>query len=56
MPRDLALQLFESGSLTLVKAAELASMSVSEFTELLAQFDIPAVTLSPEDMDREIPI
>ena len=56
VPRDLALQLFESGSLTLVKAAKLASMTVSEFMDLLAQFDIPAVTLSLGDVEREIPI
>lgn len=56
VPRDVALQLFENGTLTLVKAAKLASMSVSEFMELLAEFDIPAVTLSPEEMDREIPV
>ena len=56
VPRDLALQLFESGTLTLVKAAKLASMPVSEFMDLLAQFDIPAVNLSAEDLDREIPI
>lgn len=56
VPLDLALQLFEGGTLTLVKSAQLASMSVSEFMDLLARFDIPAVTLSPEDMNREIPI
>jgi prevent-host-death family protein len=54
--RDLAVQLFENGSITLVKAAKLASISPSEFMQLLAQFDIPAVTLPPEDMDREMPI
>lgn len=56
VPQDLALQLFEGGTLTLVKAAKLASMPVSEFMDLLARFDIPAVKLSAEDLSREIPI
>lgn len=56
VPRDLALQLFESGVLTLVKAAKLASMTVSEFMDLLARFDIPAVNLSTEDLNREVSV
>lgn len=56
VPRDLALQLFEEGTLTLVKAARLAGMSVSDFMDLLARFDIPAVNLSAEDLKREIPV
>ena len=56
VPRDVALQLFESGALTLVKAAKLCSMTVDEFMDVLARFDIPAVNLSTEDLDREMPV
>ena len=54
--RDLALQLFESGALTLVKAAKLCSMTVDEFMDVLARFDIPAVHFSTEDLDHEMPV
>ena len=56
VPRDLALQLFENGTISLVKAAKLASLSVADFMDLLKQCGIPAVTLSPEDLRHEIPI
>ncbi len=41
--KDLALQLFQAGSVTLAKAARIADMPVAGFMELLARFDIPVV-------------
>jgi len=41
--KDLALQLFENGSVTLTKAAHIADLPVAAFMDLLARFDIPAV-------------
>lgn len=52
--KDLALQLFESGSITLAKAARIADMPVADFMELLARFDIPAVDYPASELADEV--
>jgi len=43
LDKDLALQLFENGSVTLSKAARIAGLPVSAFMDLLSRCDIPTV-------------
>jgi len=50
----LAMKLFEVGRLSLGKAAEVAGLSYRTFYELLARYGVPVVTLTDEDIKREI--
>lgn len=52
--KDLALQLFENGSITLPKAARIAGLSVSAFMDLLARLDIPAVDYPADELTDEV--
>lgn len=52
--RSLALQLFENGHLTLVRAARLAGLSAEEFLELLSDEGVPAVDYPAEELADEL--
>jgi prevent-host-death family protein len=54
LEKDLALQLFENGSITLPKAARIAGLSVSAFMDLLARLDIPAVDYPADELKDEV--
>lgn len=51
--KDLALNLFQSGAVSLVKAAQLAGMSVAGFIELLGRLEITAVDYPVEELANE---
>ena len=50
----LATQLFREGNISLGKAAKLANMPISEFTEHVSDQGIPVVDFSEEEFDREM--
>jgi predicted HTH domain antitoxin len=50
----LAFKLFETKRLPLGKAAEVAGLSYRAFYELLLKYGIPTVTLTEEDVCREV--
>jgi len=52
--KDLALQLFENGSITLTKAARIAGLPVATFLDLLARFDIPTVDYPLSELEDEV--
>ena len=52
----MALKLFEADLVSLPKAAKIAGIQVEAFLDLLARYDIPAVTYSPDELDDEIEI
>ena len=52
--KDLALNLFQSGTISLVKAARMAGMPVSGFMELLGRLEITAVDYPVEELADEI--
>jgi prevent-host-death family protein len=52
--KDLALQLFENGSITLAKAARIAGLSVPAWMDLLARFDIPVVDYPASELEDEV--
>ena len=52
--KDLALQLFENGSVTLTKAARIADLPATAFMDLLARFDIPAVDYPASELEDEV--
>ena len=52
--RALALHLFESGRVTLARAAKLAEMSAEEFVGLLGTAGVDAVTYPPEYLATEV--
>ena len=54
--RDLALRLFETGSVSLAKAAKIAGVSIDEFLSLLARTGLPAVDYPPEELDAEMKV
>ena len=54
--RDLALHLFEAGSVSLAKAAKIAGVSIDQFLSLLASAGIPAVDYPPEELDDEMKV
>lgn len=54
LDRSLALQLFEDGHLTLVRAAKLAGLSAEEFIELLGEEGVPAVDYPAEELADEV--
>jgi len=49
-----AMKLFEAGKLSLGKAAEVAGLSYRAFHELLLRYEIPAVTITEDDLSWEI--
>lgn len=52
--RSLALQLFDTGQLTLVQAAKLADMPLERFIALLGEMGMNAVDYSTEELDDEL--
>jgi antitoxin (DNA-binding transcriptional repressor) of toxin-antitoxin stability system len=51
--KDMALQLFQTGTISLAKAARLAGIPVADFMGLLAELDIPAVDYPVEELADE---
>lgn len=51
---SLASKLYERGKLTLGQAAELAGYSKETFMELLADYNVPLINHSPEELDKDI--
>ena len=49
-----AIKLFESETLSLGKAAEVAGLSYSTFYELLIRHGVPVVTMTEDDVREEI--
>ena len=49
-----AIKLFESETLSLGKAAEVAGLSYRTFYELLTRYDIPVVSMTEEEVIEEI--
>jgi len=49
-----AIKLFESDTLSLGKAAEVAGLSYRTFYELLIRYGIPVVTMTEKDIIEEI--
>ena len=49
-----AMKLFEADKLPLGKAAEVAGLSFRTFYELLVRYGIPVVSMTEEDVKREI--
>lgn len=52
--RALALHLFETGRVTLARAAKLAEMSVEEFVQLLGAAEVDAVSYPPDELEAEV--
>lgn len=50
----LASKLYERGKLTLGQAAELTGYSKETFMELLAEYNVPLINYSPEELDEDI--
>jgi predicted HTH domain antitoxin len=50
----LATALFRDGNLSLVRAARLAEMSVSEFASHVSRLGISVIQLKPADIDRDM--
>jgi len=51
--RFLAAKLYESGKLSLGQAAELAGLSKSAFTEILADYDVSLINHPTSDIKRD---
>ncbi len=51
---DLAVKLFEDGTLTLGRAAKIAGMCHEEFMEILGAMGIPVVRYSAEQLTAEV--
>ena len=49
-----AIKLFESKTLSLGKAAEMAGLSYRTFHELLIRYGVPIVSMSGEEVEEEI--
>ncbi len=50
----LAIKLYETGRLSLGKAAELAGYSKRAFIEILGHHEVPVFNYSPEDLRKEL--
>jgi predicted HTH domain antitoxin len=50
----LAMKLFETKKLSLGKAAAVAGLSYRAFYDLLRRYDMPIVTMTEEDVRREV--
>ncbi len=50
----LASRLYEQGKMTLGQGAEMVGLSKSTFMELLADYDVPLINHSPEELDKDI--
>lgn len=54
--KDLALCLYESGAVSLAKAAKIAELPMDEFLDLLKTTGIVAVDYPPEELDDEMKV
>jgi len=52
--KDLALNLFQSGVISMVKAARMAGVPITEFMDLLGQLEITAVDYPVEELADEV--
>jgi prevent-host-death family protein len=52
--RALALNLVESGQMSVARAAKVAGLPLEEFIELLGRNGIPAVDYPPEELEEEL--
>lgn len=52
--RALALNLVESGQMSVTRAAKVAGLSLEEFIELLGRHGIAAVDYPPEELETEV--
>jgi antitoxin (DNA-binding transcriptional repressor) of toxin-antitoxin stability system len=52
--RSLAVDLFETGAVTLSQAAKMADLPMEGFIELLGEQGVNVVNYSPEDLDSEL--
>jgi predicted HTH domain antitoxin len=50
----MAIDLFETGAVTLSQAAQIAALSAEEFIELLGEEGVPAVDYPPDELDSEL--
>jgi len=50
----LAMKLFETKKLSLGKAATVAGLSYRAFYDLLRRYDVPVVTMTEDDIRREV--
>jgi predicted HTH domain antitoxin len=50
----LAMKLFETKKLSLGKAAAVAGLSYRAFYDLLRRYDVPVVTMTEDDVRREV--
>jgi len=50
----LAIKFYETGRLSLGKAAELAGYSIRAFIEILGHHKVPVIDYSPEDLREEL--
>lgn len=51
--KDIALELYRSRNISLIKAAKLAGISAEEFLEMVKSLNIPCVDYPPEEIDLE---
>lgn len=51
--KQTALELLQKGKVTFTKAAEIARLSLWEFTDLAKQSNVEWVRLAPEDIEKE---
>lgn len=51
--RFLAAKMYESGKLSLGQAAELAGLSKTAFSEILADYDVSLINYSPSNVIRD---
>ncbi len=54
--KDIAVTLFEKRLITLSKASKIASISIEDFTDILAEAGIAAVDYPPEELEKEMRI
>ncbi len=51
--KTMAIDLFETGAVTLSQAAQIATLSAEEFIELLGEEGVPATDYPPDDLELE---
>lgn len=52
--RNIAIHLFESGQVTLGRAAKIAGLSIGDFLDVLGPLGIPVVDYPPEELEKEL--
>jgi len=51
--KDIAVELYQSRSISFIKAAKLAGVSAEEFLEMAKSLNIPCVDYPPEEIESE---